>query len=91
MARCYEKGVGVAKNAKEAFRLYGLAAKQGHSEAQNNLARCYEKGIGVEKDQKDLSWEWKINKTASQRAYHDERRRKVKIFKEKSWDFKKDG
>ena len=34
---CYENGIGVKKDVKEAVKLYHKAAEQGHTIAQNNL------------------------------------------------------
>ena len=42
---CYQNGVGVAKDDKEAVRLYSLAAQQGDSDAQRNLGWCYQNGV----------------------------------------------
>ena len=38
---CYQYGVGVVKDDKEAVRLFSLAAQQGDSDAQFNLGLCY--------------------------------------------------
>jgi TPR repeat protein len=43
----------VEKDAREAVRLYRLAADQGHASAQSNLGVCYHNGQGVEKDAKE--------------------------------------
>ena len=45
---CYQNGVGVVKDDKEAVRLYSLAAQQGISGAQYNLGWCYRNGVGVD-------------------------------------------
>ena len=50
---CYQDGVGVVNDYKEAVRLFSLAAQQGHSDAQYNLGLCYQNGIGVVKDYKE--------------------------------------
>src|SRR5437016_2696359 len=47
---CYNKGVGVAKDAVEAVRWYRQAANQGYAEAQFHLGVCYQNGQGVAKD-----------------------------------------
>ena len=52
LGACYENGFGVEKDFKEAERLYRLAAEQGYSYGQWNLALCYMAGRGVQKDQK---------------------------------------
>ena len=43
----YELGEGVPENDMEAVKWYRMAAKQGFSMAQNNLADIYGKGGGV--------------------------------------------
>lgn len=50
LGKCYEDGVGVAKNGKEAAVWYRKAAERGYDFAQFNLAYCYERGLGVPKD-----------------------------------------
>ena len=50
---CFEAGIGTVKNAKEAVRLYRLAAEQGNANAQINLAFCFANGKGVEKDEEE--------------------------------------
>ena len=40
---CYQNGVGVVKDYKEAVRLFSLAAQKGDSDAQNTLGWCYRK------------------------------------------------
>ena len=47
---CYEKGLGVEKNARQAVYWYRKATDQGFSYAQNNLGACYFYGIGVEQN-----------------------------------------
>ncbi|MBQ2790808.1 MAG: SEL1-like repeat protein, partial [Thermoguttaceae bacterium] len=47
---CYKDGIGVGKDAKQAFEWYRKAADAGFSEATYRLGKCYEKGIGVEKN-----------------------------------------
>ena len=49
----YLNGVGIAKDDKEAVRIFTLAAQQGHSAAQNNLGWCYQNGVGVVRDDKE--------------------------------------
>ena len=53
----YYYGEGVEKNKKLAFKWYEKAAKQGYTQAQNNLALMYEKGEWVDKNEK-LAKEW---------------------------------
>ena len=43
----------MVKDAKEAVRLFRLAADQGHTLAQYNLGTCYKQGEGVVKDAKE--------------------------------------
>jgi TPR repeat protein len=43
-----EQGRGAQKSFQKAAQWYQKAAKQGHVQAQNNLAWLYEKGQGVE-------------------------------------------
>ena len=50
---CYTNGTGVAKDEREAVRLYRLAADQGDAHAQFNLGRCYANGTGVAKDERE--------------------------------------
>lgn len=47
LGRCYEDGVGVAKNLANAFDWYEKAANNDIVEAQYDIGRCYENGIGV--------------------------------------------
>ena len=46
----YERGDGVAKDYKEAMRLYLLSAAQGNAVAQFRIGYLYEKGLGVAQD-----------------------------------------
>lgn len=52
VARCYQNGVGVAKNAENAVVWYKKAAEQGNAEAQCALGECYYQAFGVEKMKK---------------------------------------
>lgn len=53
-----------SNNPPLAFKEFLIAAKQGHSDSQYNVALMYEKGIGVVKDEKEaLVW---YDKAASQ-------------------------
>ncbi len=45
----FQEGLGVAKDAAEAVRLYRLAAAQGHARAQYGLGFMFEFGRGVGK------------------------------------------
>ena len=54
IGKCHYYGWGgINKDTKEAVRLYGLSAAQGHASAQNNLGVCYKNGQGVAKDLKE--------------------------------------
>ena len=53
VARCYQNGIGVAKNAENAVVWYKKAAEQGNAEAQCALGECYYQARGVEKDDKE--------------------------------------
>jgi hypothetical protein len=50
MADRFRTGDRLPRSAPDAFRLYRLAATQGHVGAQYNLARMYERGLGVARD-----------------------------------------
>lgn len=50
---CHENGTGVAKNEREAVRLYRIAADQGNATAQKHLGTCYQRGVGVLKDDRE--------------------------------------
>jgi TPR repeat protein len=50
LALMYEKGLGVAKDEKQAVVWYGKAASQGNAAAQFNLGVLYENGRGTEVD-----------------------------------------
>lgn len=54
---CYERGIGMAKNADESFRLTEEAAKQGDPFSQNLLGDRYFKGIKFKQDY-DRAFEW---------------------------------
>lgn len=59
LATQYDTGLGVAKNAGQAFRWYKQAANAEIHVAQHNLAVAYAQGSGVEPDfQKAMRW-WK--------------------------------
>ena len=53
LARCYDKGHGVAENNAEAVKWYSKAAAQGHAKSQYQLGKAYMKGKkGLAADQK---------------------------------------
>jgi len=47
---CYEQGLAVAKDEREAVKYYTLSATQGYAGAQSNLGYCYKHGQGVVRD-----------------------------------------
>ena len=52
LARCYDKGRGVAENNAMAVKWYQKAAAQGHAKAQYHLGKAYllgKKGLAVDK------------------------------------------
>lgn len=49
LAKCYQQGDGVAKNAQEAFRHMKAAAEAGYTKAYRELADMYRGGRGVAK------------------------------------------
>lgn len=53
----YEGNHGLDKDNVEAFKLFKLAAEQGHANAQGKLGWFYEEGIGIEPDStKSVYW-----------------------------------
>jgi len=53
LARCYDKGHGVAENNAIAVKWYQKAAAQGHAKAQYHLGKAYllgKKGLAVDKE-----------------------------------------
>ena len=53
----YENGIGVKQDYDKAIFWYTEAAKQGDTNAQNNLGLMYENGDGVEKNlEKAIYW-----------------------------------
>ncbi|MDR3108790.1 MAG: protein kinase [Planctomycetaceae bacterium] len=51
VGRCYEEGIGVAKNEKEAVKWYQIAAKYNEPNAIFRIGLCYAKGKGIEKNE----------------------------------------
>ena len=61
LGNCYEKGLGVIRDNKEAVKWYTKSAEQGHVKAAFNLSRCYEDGQGVLRDKKQaMKWFVKV-------------------------------
>ena len=54
---CYEKGIGVSQDSREAFRLYRRAAERGLPDAMQRLSVLYSHGWGVSIDNA-RSGEW---------------------------------
>jgi len=64
----YDKGFGVTKDSKEAFKWYRLAAEQGYAAAQYFLGLKYAFGRGVIKDSKEaVKW----YRLAAEQGYAD--------------------
>lgn len=61
---CYSFGMGISKNAVEAFQWYKKAAIQGNADAQCSVGACYAGGLGTVKDE-SLAFDW-IKKAAEQ-------------------------
>jgi TPR repeat protein len=60
LGSCYERGIGVKPDPKEAVRWYRKSAGQGYSWAQHHLGICYRNGKGVGRDlAKAFEWELK--------------------------------
>lgn len=57
LANCYDFGIGVRKNLKNAFELYLKAAKVGDEIAQYNLALMYQNGKPITRNDK-LAFKW---------------------------------
>lgn len=63
LATLYEQGLGVEKNAAEAFKWYEKAAKQGVADAQFEVGFLYAEGVGVAQDyQQAFVWYHKAAK-----------------------------
>ena len=56
----YHHGIVVARDYKEAARLFRLAADQQEPEAEFNLGLCYEKGYGVNRDLDEAIWLYQL-------------------------------
>ena len=50
LGHLYLNGLGVVRDAAQAFYWYRSAADQGHARALNLVARCHEHGWGVARD-----------------------------------------
>lgn len=70
----YCKGIGVAKNCKNAFIWLKKAAEQGHSSAQVLLGTMYDSGEGVERNKQEaFKWYKKTCQTGSCHASDGQR------------------
>lgn len=57
LGEIYQSGIGVNKNAVEAFKWYLKAAEQGNCVAQNNLGNMYFNGEGIRKNEAEaVKW-----------------------------------
>ncbi len=56
---CYELGVGVRKDIKQAVKWYKRSAAQDHPGSLNNLACCYDAGNGVSRDKEMATILWR--------------------------------
>ena len=50
---CYQNGIGVERNEKEAVYWYTLSAKKNHAPAQLSLGFCLRNGVGIEKNERE--------------------------------------
>ena len=57
LGECYERGIGVNRNEKQAFDCYQTAIEAGNPMAMVRLGRCYERGIGVNRNE-EQAFEW---------------------------------
>ena len=56
LAMCYRVGnTGLEQNNEAAFKLFRMAADQGHVASLYEVARCYATGIGVEKNDSEMN------------------------------------
>ena len=52
LANCYEKGAGVRKSERQAYRLYVRAALWGDKQSVYEVGRCLFYGIGTKRDRR---------------------------------------
>ncbi|RHZ70117.1 hypothetical protein Glove_275g11 [Diversispora epigaea] len=76
---CYENGIGVGKNAKEAFKWFLKSAEKGYPLAQYNLGDCYETGYGIDRNEMK-AFEW--FKKAAENNYTESQYKLGKCFYE---------
>ena len=68
----YEKGIGVAKNYKEAVKWYRKAAVKGDADGQYHLGYMYRYGLGVDLDyQEAVGWFLKSAKQGNTNAQYN--------------------
>lgn len=48
MGCCYEHGIGMEADGRQAFGMFRRAAERGFAPAMQELARCYRQGVGIE-------------------------------------------
>jgi TPR repeat protein len=61
LGQAYAHGIdGLEKNPVQAVRWYGLAAKQGNTDAEINLGVYYSEGFGVQKDDARAAALWQL-------------------------------
>jgi uncharacterized protein len=58
---CYENGLGVQQNDKEAFQSYMTAAKQNNADAECKVGTCYQRGIGIKQNMEIAVYWWSIS------------------------------
>lgn len=69
LGNCYERGMGVEQDMKEAVKWFRKAAKKGEMESQASLGFCYLGGDGVDKDrQEGVEWLQKAAHQGHERA-----------------------
>jgi TPR repeat protein len=60
LAKAYDEGIGVPKDATKAFKWYWEAAQQNSAEAQCYLGNAYSEGFGVPKDEVEAVKWWEM-------------------------------
>lgn len=57
LGKCYDKGLGVKEDDKQAFRWYNKSAEQKFAKAQYEVGKCYKNGEGIEKN-RDMAFKY---------------------------------
>ena len=65
LATCYESGIGIPKNMREAARWYQLAADNNYPQAQARMGYLCTKGVGVVLDY-EQAYFWYLLATANE-------------------------